>query len=248
MTNRLLWAAAFSVGVSALVFGQASQDARFKILGTVMAEQAEARIAMPFGTDGVELNDEGAVDQKKLSAEIKKNGQAIEAGRIVTITKIDFSDDKIEFELDGGGKNQKKWYDHIEVGVGGATTPIDRKDESKAKGSKIVLKFAKKVPPEITPDHLHELLLPVLDFNKHNFMKTGIESLPPEYQEGVKEKEARIGMDRSTVIMAMGRPDRKTNDKDEDGKPQETWIYYGRGKKATFVWFQDDVVIRVKAY
>ena len=248
MVTRFFCIAAISVGVSTVLWGQASQEARFAILGKVMAEQAETRIAFPFGTDGVELNDEGQVNQKKLQEEMKKHGQAIEVGRVVTITKIDFSDSTIELELDGGGKNQKKWYDHIEVGMGGATAPIDQKDESKARGSEIVLKFAKKVPSDITIDHLHELLMPVLDFNTHNFMKTGIESLPPEYQQAVKDKEAKIGMDRSTVIMAMGRPDRKTTDNDSAGKPQETWIYYGRGKKATFVWFQDDVVVKVEAF
>ena len=228
--------------------GQASQESRFKILGTVMAEQAEARIAMPFGTEGIEITDKGEVDQKKLAAEIKKHGQSVEPGRVVTITKIDFSNDSIEFELDGGGKNTSKWYDHIEVGVGAGTTPVTRNDTAKAKGSKITLKFAKKVPADITPDQLHQLLDPVLDFNKHNFMKTGIESLPPEFQQAVKEKEAKIGMDRSTVIMAMGRPDKRTSDKNDQGQPQETWIYYGRGKKATFVWFQNDVVIKVEAF
>lgn len=248
MTQRLLLAAILVAGVSLVAFAQASKDARFKILGTVIAEQAEARIAMPFGTEGVEVNDTGEVDDKKIASEIKKHGQSVEPGKIVTITAIDFSDDKIEIQLDGGGKNKKAWYDRIEVGVGGATTPVNRSDETKAKGSKITVKFAKKVPPEITPEHLHELLMPVLDFDKHNFMKTGVESLPPEFQEAVKDKEARIGMDRSTVIMAMGRPDKKSYDTSDGGVQQETWIYYGRGKKATFVWFQKDVVIKVEAF
>jgi len=236
------------LGASISLSAQASKDARFKILGSVIAEQAAARIPMPFGTDGVEITDNGAIDQKKIESEIKKHGQSIEAGKIVTITSIDFSDDKITLELDGGGKNKKSWYDRIEVGIGSSTTPVSKKDEQKAKGSKIVLKFAKKVPVEITPDDLHKLLDPALDFNKHNFLKTGIESLPPEYQEAVKEKEARIGMDRSTVIMAMGRPDKHFYDKNEEGTPQETWIYYGRGKKATFVWFQNDVVVKIEAF
>jgi hypothetical protein len=248
MNTRLLGAVILCLAASVSLSAQVSKDAKFKILGTVIAEQAEARIAMPFGMEGVEVNDEGEINQKKVESEIKKHGQAIEAGRIVTITAIDFADDKIELELDGGGKNKKAWYDRIEVGVGSTTTPIDRKDESKAKGSKIVLKFAKKVPPEITPDHLHELLMPVLDFNKHNFMTSGVEALPPEFQQAIKEKEAKIGMDRGTVILAMGRPDRKSYDKDSGGAQQETWIYYGRGKKATFVWFQNDVVIKVEAF
>ncbi len=152
--------------------------------------------------------------------------------------------------LDGGGKNKKSWYDRIEIGMGGSgrTTPVSRDDTNRAKGSKIVLKFAKKVPENISPALLHELLGPALDFEKHNFLKTGIEALPPEYQEAVKVKEARIGMDRSTVRMALGRPDKTSRDKNDTGTPQETWIYYGRGKKATFVWFQNDVVIKIEAF
>ncbi len=250
MFNRILGTAILVICVSASGAAQASKDARFKILGTVIAEQAAARVPMPFGADGFEITDQGEIDQQKVQQAIKKNGQSVEPGRIVTITAIDFADNKIEIELDGGGKNKKAWYDRIEVGMGGSgrTTPVTRDETVKAKGSKIVLRFSKKVPENITPALLHELLSPALDFEKHNFLKTGIDSLPPEYQEAVKVKEARIGMDKSTVIMAMGRADKRARDKSEAGTPQETWIYYGRGKKATFIWFQDDVVVKIEAF
>src|SRR5439155_8504210 len=120
------------------------------------------------------------------------------------------------------------------------------KDETKATCSKIVLKFASKVPADISPALLHELLSPALDFEKHNFMKTGIESLPQEYQEAVKAKEAKIGMDKETVIMSLGRADKHFWDTNDNGEKQETWIYYGRGKRVTFVWFQNDVVVKIE--
>src|SRR6185436_6678524 len=248
MSKRIFLAAILSIGVPALLAAQASKDARYKIIGTVISEQAAARIPMPFGADGFEINDSGVVDQKKIETDIKKNGQSIEPGKIVTITAIEFSDNKIEFELDGGGKNKKAWYDKIEVGTGSTSTPVRKDDTSKAKGSKIVLKFAGKVPADITPEQLHELLNPVLDFEKHNFLKTGLESLPKEFQEAVKAKEARIGMDQSTVIMALGRPDKKSWETDSNGQQQATWIYNGRGTRITFVWFQNDVVVKIAAY
>src|SRR5205085_4248097 len=132
-------------------------DAKFEILRTVIADQASARIAMPFGTDGVELSDMGEINKEKLDKEIKKNGQSIETGKVVTVTEIAFDDDKIEIELDGGGKNKKSFFDRIQVGVGmgNQTTPVGREDKTaKAKGSKIIVRFAKKVPPNITPDGL----------------------------------------------------------------------------------------------
>lgn len=222
---------------------QISRDAKFEILHTVIAEQASARIGLPFGVAGVELSEEGEISRDKLDKEIKKNGQSIEAGKIVTVSEIGFDDNKIEIELDGGGKNKKGFFERIEVGMGSRTTPVSRDDTKKAKGSKIVLRFAKKVPLNLTPAALKEMLNPVLDFNKHNFMKTGIESLPPEYQEAVKAKEARIGMDRSTVVMALGRPDKRVYEKET-----EDWIYYQRGLRAQFVTFQDNVVVRIKQY
>jgi hypothetical protein len=226
---------------------QISQDSKFEILRTVIADQAAAKINLPFGADGIDLSDEGQIDQEKLNKDIKKNGQSIEIGKVVTVTQISFDDDKIELELDGGGKNKKGFFDRLEVGMGSQTTPVSRDDPKKAKGSKVVLHFSGKVPAGITPDELKQLLSPVLDFNKRNFLKTGLESLPPEFQEAVKVKEARIGMDRSTVIMALGRPDRKVREK-ADGIETEDWIYFQRGLRAQFVTFENDVVVRIRQY
>ena len=250
MICRSFSAAFLCLSVSLPLAAQISRDAKFEILRTVIAEQAAARIALPFGNDGIDLSEAGEVNQEKLDKDIKKNGQSVEPGKVVTITDMGFDDDKIEVELDGGGKNKKSFLDRIQVGMGSGdrTVPVSRDDKTqKAKGSKIVLKFAKKVPAEITPAQLRELLGPVLDFNKRNFMKTGLESLPPEFQEAVKAKEARIGMDRNTVIMAMGRPDKKFREK-VNGVEVEEWLYYQAGFRAQFVTFEENVVVRIRQY
>jgi hypothetical protein len=236
-----------ALAVAAPAPAQISRDARFEIIRTVLADQAASRIAMPFGTGGVELTDAGEVNNPKLESEIKKNGQSIEVGKVVTVTQISFDDNRIELELDGGGKNKKSFFDRLEVGMGGQTTPVSRDDPKKAKGSKVVLKFEGKVPAELTPDQLKELLSPVLDFNKRNFLTTGLESLPPEFQEAVKAKEAMIGMDRNTVVMAMGRPSNKVREK-KDGIETEDWIYILRGLRTVFVTFENDVVVRIKQF
>jgi hypothetical protein len=241
-----------SVGLLSLIatiplWAQISRDARFEILRTVMADQAAARIAMPFGTNGVDLTDAGEVNKEKVEADIKKNGQSIEVGKVVTVTEISFGDKQVEIELDGGGKNKKGFLDRLEVGVGTQTRPVSKDDPKKAKGSKVVLKFASKVPADLSPEQLKQLLSPVLDFEKRNFLKTGIDALPPEFQEAVKVKEARIGMDRSTVSMALGRPDKKVREK-VDGIDTEDWIYFQRGLRAQFVTFENDIVVRIRQY
>src|SRR5438046_2115866 len=207
---------------------QLSRDSKFEILRTVIADQASARIAMPFGTDGIELSESGEINKEKLDKEMKKNGQSVEVGKVVTVTDLDFGDDKIEIELDGGGKNKKSFTDRIQIGVGSGTqtVPVGREDKTKkAKGSKVVLRFAKKVPPDLKPEALKEMLAPVLDFNKRSFLKTGIDALPPEFQDAVKAKEARIGMDRTTVIMALGRAD-KTGREKKEGLDVDAVMYF----------------------
>jgi hypothetical protein len=250
MIYRFFLAGLVCVCLSVPASAQISRDARYEILRTVIADQAAARIALPFGADGVEISDTGQINKDKLDRDLRKNGQSIEPGKVVTVTDISFDDDKIELELDGGGKNKKSFLDRVQVGVGvgGTTTPVGRDDKTaKAKGSKVVIRFVKKVPTDFTPDLLKEILVPLLDFNKRSFMKTGIDALPPEFQEAVKAKEARIGMDRSTVIMALGRPDNKFRET-KNGVYTEQWLYYQRGLRALFVTFEDNVVVEIKQY
>src|SRR6266699_1926104 len=109
---------------------QISRDAKFELLRTVLADQAAARINMPFGADGVDLSENGEVNKEKLDKEIKKNGQSIASGKVVTITEMSFSDNKIELELDGGGKNKRSFIDHVQVGIGYGGGPV-RDDPAK---------------------------------------------------------------------------------------------------------------------
>jgi hypothetical protein len=227
---------------------QISHSARLDLIRTVLADQAAARIGLPFGTDGVEVSDTGGINQQKLQREIQKNGQSIEPGKIVTITDLTFDDRQITVVLDGGGKNKKSILDRIQVGVGTntGTVPVHDDPALKAKGSKVTLRFSGKVPPELTPAQLRELLDPVLDFNKQTLAKTGVDALPPEFQEAVKNKEAKIGMDRGTVLLALGRPDQKF--RDPSNVAYEQWMYALRGLRRIFVTFDNNIVVQVKQF
>jgi hypothetical protein len=247
MAHRGFLASVICFCVSLPLAAQISRDAKFQLLRTVLADQAAARIAMPFGGDGVEVSENGEINKEKLDKEMKKNGQSIASGKVVTITDMSFSENKIELELDGGGKNKRNVLDHIQVGIGYGSGPVREDPAKKAKGSKIVLRFAKKVPPDLRPEALKEMLTPVLDFNKQVAIQSPIDALPPEFREAVKAKEARIGMDRDTVIMALGRPDKKVREK-KDGVDVEDWIYFQRGLRAKFITFENNVVVRIAEY
>lgn len=251
MLCRRFWAfsAIFSLSLSAPAFAQISHTARLEIIRTVLAEQAAARIGLPLGTEGVEVSETGQINQQKLQSELRKNGQSIEPGKAVTITAIDFSDNQITIVLDGGGKNKKNILDRIQIGVGGSGGAVPVRDDPalQAKGSEINLRFAKKVPADLKPEQLRLLLDPVLDFNKQNVVKSGIAALPPEFQEAVKNKEVKIGMDRNTVMMAMGRPDQRFRDNPADAS-REQWMYVLRGLRHLFVTFENSIVVEVKQY
>jgi len=237
------------VGLASTGHAQVSQDARFSILGSMVASEGAARIPMPLGKTGIEVSENGLVNRDKLQKELAANGGAITAGKVVMITGVEFNDKSIEFEIDGGGTKKKNFLSNIQIGVGGVSPqPDQKKDEQAAKGSKITLLFAAKVPPNVTSDELKTMLSPVLDFSKQSMTKTGIEALPPEFQDAVKAKEARVGMDSNTVLLAMGQPNRRHREKNSEGVDQEDWIFNGRGRRQTIVTLENDVVVSIRQY
>jgi hypothetical protein len=248
MFQRAALLGVLTLAASVSAPAQLTQDARYSILANMVAVEGAARIPMPLGKNGVELSENGLLNRDKLQKEIASNGQAIMPGKVVKITAIEFNDKSIEFEIDGGGTKKKNFLSNIQVGVGGVSSQDPKKETPEAKGSKITLLFAGKVPPNLTADELKSLLNPVLDFAKQSLLRTGIEALPPEFQEAVKAKEARIGMDSNTVLLALGQPNRRSRDKNEDGEDKEDWIYIGRGQRTTFVTFEKDIVVSIRQY
>ncbi len=226
---------------------QVSRINRLEILGTLIADNAAARIAMPFGGEGVLLSETGEVDEDSLLVELREEGRSISVGQVVAITAINFDDDKVEVELDGSGERQGGIFDldRLQIGIGGVDPRGAPREE--ITGSKIVLRFEDQAPASLTTDQLKVLLAPVLDFEKQNFMDAGIDSLPEEFREAVVANEAKIGMDRSTVLMAKGRPDDKVWET-VNSVEREDWIYYKRGLGADFITFEGDVVIRIVRY
>jgi hypothetical protein len=231
------------------VHAQLTKDAHYKILGTLIATEGAARIPFPLGKSGVELSENGLINRDKLQKEIASNGNAIGPGQVVSITAIEVNDKSLEFEIDNGGTKKKNILSNIQVGMGGVSTQQQQKKETpEAKGSKITLLFAQKVPPNLTTEEIKNLLSPVLDFAKQSLLRTGIDALPPEFQDAVKAKEARVGMDSNTVLLAMGQPNKRIRDKNEKGEEQEDWLYVGRGQRQTFVTFEKDIVVSIREY
>jgi outer membrane protein assembly factor BamE (lipoprotein component of BamABCDE complex) len=85
----------------------------------------------------------------------------------------------------------------------------------------------------------------VLDFEKHTATENYADTLPPEVKQAVAAKKAIEGMDRDQVLLAMGRPLRKSRES-KDGVDYEDWIYGQPPGRVTFVTFSGPKVVKIK--
>jgi hypothetical protein len=99
---------------------------------------------------------------------------------------------------------------------------------------------------EVTSAEIKKMLQPVLDFDKQESVTVdALESLPEPIKEAIKAKKAAEGMTHDQVLMAMGKPFRKTREP-KNGQETEDWIYGEPPGRVTFVIFVGDKVTRVK--
>jgi len=223
-----------------------SQDQRVELLRGLDSEYATAKIMLPNSRKALPFEENGTWDKKKWEDAIRKDGPAARAGDMVQVTKVDVDDDAITLQLNNGLKKKGSWRDRIQIDMGGTTTgPAYPQGSSQPHtGTAIVIKFKDSIG-DITSAQLKKLLAPVLDFEKHSASENYIDTLPPQTQQAIKEKKAIEGMDQDAVILALGRPLRKTRETKDDTE-QETWQYGEPPGRVIFVTFAGPKVIRVR--
>jgi hypothetical protein len=220
-------------------------DERVELVRGLTAEYATAKAFLPRSKKALSVNSDGTYDKKQWEEIGREKGPAARVGDLVQITKITLEDDRIVFEINGGMKGGRKWYDRIQVGVGTRTTPVGSGSYSMApSGTTIALVFPKRLP-SLSSDKVKELLAPVLDFNMRSATEQYVESLPPEIQTAIKEKKAVEGMDKDQVLLALGQPRHKVRET-KDGVELEDWIYGTPPGRIVFVTFNGNKVVRVK--
>jgi hypothetical protein len=224
------------------------RNGRIDLIRGLSSEVAVAKLTLPRGKHGIYLDSHGKVDQAKAREELKENGPAVNAGTPIEISKVDFKSDSLTFEINGGGKNGRHWYQHIEIGMGTTTAPVAPQDPNQAMvyGAYVTLKFPGRVP-ELTVAQTKQMLAPVLDFERHSPTVLYSPSVPPKVKEAIKNHEVLVGMDHDAVLSAKGPPDRKVREDQADGSEKEDWIY-GLPPHVLYVTFDGDAVVRVKQY
>jgi hypothetical protein len=223
-----------------------TDDDRIEILRGLTAEYATVKTYLPRSKKPLEIDSHGNWDKDKWQEAGREFGPAARIGDLVQITKVNIENDKILLEINGGMKGKGHWYDHVQVGMGGNTGPINSGQNSNApSGTNVVILFDKRVPP-VKSAELKKLLSPVLDFDKHSATVNYVETLPAPVQEAIKQKKAIEGMDREQVILAMGKPRHKERATDKDGDELEDWIYGEPPGIITFVTFTGSKVSKVR--
>ena len=223
-----------------------TRDTREDLIRGLLKEVAVSKIPMPRGKKGLRVDVNGKLDQNSAASEIRTNGMAIRPGMPVEITRIEFKSDEMTFELNGGGKSGKKWYQRIEVGMGTQTAPIGAQEPpTLAYGSSVTVALGKS-PPNLTVPQVKKILSGILDFERHSPTVLYTPTVSPEVKEAIKKHDVIVGMDRDAVLSAKGPPDRRVREVRE-GVEQEDWIY-GLPPHVLFVTFDGDKVIAVKQY
>jgi hypothetical protein len=220
-------------------------EERIELIRGLTAEYATVKAFLPRSKKPLVLESTGNFDQTLWDEIGKQNGPAASPGVQVRITKVTLENKQILLEINGGLKSGRKWYERIEVGTSSRTRPVSRgSGTAPTSGTNLALVFPGRVPP-LKAAEVKKLLAPLLDFNVRSATEQYVESLPSAIQKAIKEKKAVEGMDQEQVLLAMGRPDRKTREM-VDGAEVEDWIYGKPPGRIVFVTFEGDKVIRVK--
>lgn len=219
---------------------------RIELVRGLSSEYAKAKVELPRSKQALAVDTQGAYDRNIWAEAARQYGPAARVGDMVQLTSIDIQSDRIVFLINGGfNAGKTRWFNRVQIGMGGSTTPVSQPSNSNAPaGTSIVLMFKAPVPA-VKPEEVKKMLSTVLDFERHSATQTFLESLPPEMQQAVKDKRVVVGMDRDEVLAAVGKPVRKVRDLQE-GDETEDWIYGTPPGKIVFVTFKDAKVIKVR--
>jgi hypothetical protein len=244
-------AAALMIGVHAAPAHakDLSQQERIILIRGLDREIAVAKIALPLGKHGVFVDDKGQLDQERARQELREHGTAISPGMPVEITKVTFKPHQVILQINNGGKKHEKWYQHLQIGMGGMEQPVVQRQgvTEVANGSSITLTFRDEKMSNLKVEQVKQLLSQVLDF--HRQLPTALYSpnIPPQFKEAIKKHQVLVGMDKEAVLSSKGPPFRKIRQTKSNGEETEDWLY-GLPPHTLFVTFAGDAVVAVRQY
>lgn len=225
------------------------QESKISLIRYVDGEFARVVQSIPSLKQGFRYKVGQAIDAKDLRQALMR-GAAANPGDQVQISSLEFRSNEIIIGINGGTRKHWNWRQHVQIGVGPVSpvAPAPTSEGTAQTGAILVLDYGHTVP-DLSPDQLKHDLSPFLDFaGEHSSAVNWVDTLPPQFQQAIKDHRAIVGMNHDMVLAAMGRPDKKVRESDEDGKQTEDWIYGYPPSKTVLVTFSGEKVIHVKTY
>jgi hypothetical protein len=224
-----------------------SSQNRLELIRTFTADLVYIRTNFPIGKTGLTLKDGRLTPSgDQLQQLLSLWGPSVKPGDRAIISSIEIKKNHIVFVVNGGPIRKKKWYQHIEVGIGNTTSPIAPDNPANnARGTLLDLEFDHYVP-DLTPARVEQMLQPVFDFHSTNALEAYLMTVPPNVREAIKQHRVLVGMNQEMVIYAKGRAPKKIREKDSTGTEYEEWIYGEPPEDVDFVRFIGDEVTRVE--
>lgn len=222
-----------------------SQQMRLDLVRAFTSELVYAHTTFPIGKKGLTLKD-GKVTPAghDLDQLLAMWGPAVKPGEQMMITNIRVKGDRIHFDVNGGSIKKKKWYNHIQIGMGNNTMETPEDPKVNPRGSSVDLVFDKYIP-EMNPQQFKDMLRPVFDFDAKSKVEAYLETVPPKVKAAIQNHDVLVGMNREMVTYSLGRPPKKIREKDGEIDYEE-WIYGEPPKDVHFVRLVGDEVIRVE--
>jgi len=244
--RRLALVLIFSVACARLFADskKLTEDQRIEILRGLSSEYAKIKVPLPRTKSALEVSTSGTRDEAKWKAAEKENGAAGRVGDLIQVTRVDIGKDRIVLDLNGGIKGGRRFMDHVQVGMGTQTSPINGAQTNAPAGTAVALIFDGPIG-EVTSAEIKKMLQPILDFEKETVTANYVETLPEPVKEAVRAKKVIEGMTHDQVLLAVGKPVRKSRET-KAGTDYEDWIYGEPPGRMTFVTFTGDKVVKVK--
>lgn len=226
-------------------------EMKVQIIRYIDGEFGKAAKALPGKPTGFTIHAGQPIDAQAYQDALRLQGTAVGVGDPVQVTQLEFEGKKIIIQLNGGAKKKFHLRDHLQIGLGGGSGPmVTSTDGTNGKGegtgAVIILDYGKPLP-DVSPDDVRHELSALIDFSAGQSAAVNwVSTLPPAFQDAVRDHKALPGMDQQTVVAAIGRPDRRHREKNQDGVETEDWIYGNPPAKTVFVTFLGDKVIRVE--
>jgi hypothetical protein len=232
--------------------GPMDHPAELAIVRFVDGEYAHAVRSLPNGKEGFIMHVQKPFDDSMLHRVVQSHGAAVNPGDTVQITDMKFKKNEIIVLINGGGNKHGSWRDRLQIGISGlptsSTTPDNNGPDTGPNGTTLILEFDGPIP-EMTPDELKAKLAPVLNFSaQRSAAVIWAETLPPAMEKAIEEKRAIVGMTREMVEAAVGKPEKKTREKNANGDEIEDWIYGTPPAVTLFVTFIGEKVSSVREY